>query len=121
MPSDLTRAVRLYHTPDMMKQALKDSWVLNAHQSLSTHSSHEHSFQVTEEPDIVSDSRLARQRSAVARAILDEAATGTWAALEDVNILNVYDPFIHSWEHYFDRSQLLLARGDTVFTRVAAV
>ena len=76
MPADMARAVRLYHTPSQMKQALKDSWVQSVQRSAAAVSGGDHSFQVSEEPEIVSDSSLARRRSAVARAILDEANSG---------------------------------------------
>lgn len=70
MPSEMVKAVRLYHTPDQMKQALKNSWVLQSADD-SPHST----IEVSEEPDIITDSQLARRRSAVAKAILDEAAS----------------------------------------------
>ena len=82
MPSDMARAVRLYHTPDMMKKALKDSWALNDHHILTNQSGHDHSFQISEEPDMISDQSLARQRSAVAKEILNEASKGSVFAWE---------------------------------------
>ena len=78
MPSDMTRAVRLYHTPDQMKQALKNSWA-RSQSAAKARTAADHSFQISEEPDIVSDSSLARRRSAAARAILDEASSGGYS------------------------------------------
>ncbi|XP_067933193.1 uncharacterized protein [Watersipora subatra] len=75
MPAEMARAVRMYHTPDMMKKALKNSWALNEHHLYTNKTGSDHSFQVSEEPDIVSDASLARKRSAAARAILDEASS----------------------------------------------
>jgi len=72
----MAKAVRLYHAPDMFKRALKDSWALNEHHLATNDANQDHSFQVSEEADIISDSNLARRRSAAARAILDEASAG---------------------------------------------
>lgn len=82
----MTRAVRLYHAPDMMKKALKDSWALHEHHSFTNKSGHDHSFQISAEPDVVSDASLARKRSAAARAILDEASAGIIAQSESTII-----------------------------------
>lgn len=75
MPSDMAKAVRLYHTPDQMKQALKNSWA-RSQSAANARTAADHTFQISEEPDIISDSSLARRRSAAARAILDEATNG---------------------------------------------
>jgi len=64
MPAEMARAVRLHHTPNKMKPI---AW-----QPRDSHEK-EDVFEVQEEPEFVSDTSLARRRSAAARAILDEA------------------------------------------------
>ena len=69
MPSDLAKAVRMFHTPSKIgfgKQLLRSSANVEPSNNLNT-------FNVMQEPDVLVDASLARRRSAAARAILDSA------------------------------------------------
>lgn len=75
MPSDLAKAVRMFHTPskhDFRRQLLRSQVNEEAGNIPNT-------FDITEEPEVLVDAALARRRSAAARAILDSATSGELA------------------------------------------